>query len=502
MIHESSINYQNLIRDLAEMYPFDVAEVVIVELIANALDAKATKIAIDFDPKSKILVIEDNGDGMSESQFEQYHDFAVGLKTRGTGIGFAGLGAKISFNIANKVITETRSKTFTGGSNWYLKSKNKLIWEETKPVSLNGFGTRVEVRFSPDAHIPYSTNQYLIRLVQRHYLPLLDLDFLTLYQKRGCCSNDLRFVINGHEIKIGSLKKDLTLDKIKEFYPQKASKRIGYGVFGLASGEYPLGSDISGVLLCTWGKVIKAGFFNQFPGELGPRIFGIVEIPDFINFLTTSKTDFIRGWKHKELEKLYDPIRREFKAWLEELGMQSAEIIDTDETKKLENELKKIINEVPELSDFLGFRTNAPVYEPNEGGTTPVILGENLDTSIPDIDVCESSDLPTLDSEEYAAEALEKDEKGTTRAESISRKAKHGPKIAFYESPEKIDLSWIEGSKIIINSGHPCFYKVRSNVQSKRIHCLFAIANAVQKFLPDKGDTSFIDRMMKAWGEK
>ena len=75
--HESSVNYQNLIRDLAEMYPFDVAEVVVVELIANSLDAKATRICIDFDPQANVLVIGDNGAGMDRSQFEQYHDFVL-----------------------------------------------------------------------------------------------------------------------------------------------------------------------------------------------------------------------------------------------------------------------------------------------------------------------------------------------------------------------------------------------------------------------------------------
>jgi len=100
-IHESSINFQNLIRDLAEMYPFDVTEIVVVELIANSLDAKASRILINFDHRRKVLVIEDNGTGMNRSQFDEYHDFAAGLKVRGTGIGFAGLGAKISFNIAS-----------------------------------------------------------------------------------------------------------------------------------------------------------------------------------------------------------------------------------------------------------------------------------------------------------------------------------------------------------------------------------------------------------------
>jgi HSP90 family molecular chaperone len=143
--HESAVNYANLIRDLADMYTLDVAEVVLVELIANSLDAGATQIKISFDQKKRILIVEDNGCGMSAENFEQYHDFAVGLKTRGTGIGFAGVGAKISFNIADRVRTETRSKSFSGGSNWYFQSKTKLVWEDFKATNIRSYGTRVEV---------------------------------------------------------------------------------------------------------------------------------------------------------------------------------------------------------------------------------------------------------------------------------------------------------------------------------------------------------------------
>jgi hypothetical protein len=41
-LHESNVNFRNLIRDLTDMYIYDVAEVVIIELVVNALDAGAT----------------------------------------------------------------------------------------------------------------------------------------------------------------------------------------------------------------------------------------------------------------------------------------------------------------------------------------------------------------------------------------------------------------------------------------------------------------------------
>jgi hypothetical protein len=136
VVHESSVNFENLIKDLADMYPFDVGTVVLIELLANALDSKATSINIEYYPQEKSLIVIDNGKGMTKDDFRQYHDFAAGLKTRGTGIGFAGVGAKISFNIANQVITETKSPSFSGGSNWYFDANKKLIWEDIPPSNL------------------------------------------------------------------------------------------------------------------------------------------------------------------------------------------------------------------------------------------------------------------------------------------------------------------------------------------------------------------------------
>lgn len=94
-LHYNSVNFRNLIKDLADMYTCPVPEVILTELVANSLDAKAKKIDVKYDSSEQLLIVEDNGEGMSKKQFEEYHDFAAGLKTRGSGIGFAGLGARI-----------------------------------------------------------------------------------------------------------------------------------------------------------------------------------------------------------------------------------------------------------------------------------------------------------------------------------------------------------------------------------------------------------------------
>lgn len=504
-VHESAVNYENLIRDLADMYPFDVGAVVIVELVANALDSKATTISIDFDPRSRVLVVTDNGTGMSASDFDQYHDFAAGLKTRGMGIGFAGVGAKISFNVATKVLTETRSKSFVGGSNWYLQSKKRLIWEDMKPVYLIEQGTRVEVYFREDANLPFSSGNDIVNLLRLHYLPLLDKKFLLLYEQMEYYGQELRFVVNGQMVEPDYIASDYSLENVREFFPQKQGKRFGYGILGLAAKEYPMGESICGVLLCTRGKVIKSDMFNQFPSDIGPRILGVVEIPEFVHFLTSAKTDFIRRRRLKEFEKLYDPIRQEFKAWLNQIGVESSEVSATDEAFKIERELRKLIDDVPELAEFFGFRETKDILQKSPSSEVMATIHEGAEVTFPVGEGEAGQGDAPLDVGDDPGQSLVNDEdKGTIPSEPISRKGRRGPRIAFSEFPSRIDLAWVDGNIIVINTGHPAYTKVNSSSVAKRLHYMFAIASAVHKFIltGSSEDLMLPDRLLSAWGKK
>ena len=504
-VNESSVNFGNLIRDLAEMYPFDVSEVVVVELIANSLDAKAKLISIDFDAGENRLVVQDNGDGMTSEQFADYHDFAAGLKLRGTGIGFAGLGAKVSFNSADRVATETRSDSFEGGSNWYLKSKKKLVWEEIQPTRLHGQGTRVEVQFRSAAKPTYRDTEDLVALLRRHYLPLLEPKFLELYQQMGHYSSGFRFAVNGQVVRPSGVADELSLDRVREFFPKRRGKLFGYGILGVARSEYPVAPDVCGVLICTYGKIIKAELFSQFPGTLGPRLFGMVEAPDLVKFLTTAKTDFIRRGKQKEFERLYDPIRQEFREWLKDIGVEPTEVEGTDEARKLERELKKLVDEVPELADFFGFRSKKRVLAPDSDGDVPAATHQGVELTFPVGEGTKGRGTGVVDVGDDPGEALLEKQQGDERATPISRRARRGPKIAFAEAPDRMDLAWVEGSDVVINSAHPAYLRNRGNSKARRLHSLFAIGSAVQRFLAAEGETPdlmFLDRMMQAWGKK
>lgn len=510
-IHISSVNHKNLIKDLAQMYPEDVSEVIVAELIANSLDSKADCIKIDTNPIEKTLVISDNGKGMSCSQFNQYHDFAAGLKVKGQTIGFAGVGAKISFNIACRVKTETRSSNFTGGSDWHFNDGEKLIWEDIKPnhIPSNSTGTRVEIHFPPDFDFPYS-DKYLSDIIKHHYLPLLDKRFLELYGDTDFYPISMRFVINGNELPVTQTEERYSLEKVKDFYPaNKKGNKVGFGIFGLSSEDYPISQSRCGIMLCTYGKVIKSELFRQFTGQHGSRILGIVEIPKLINFLNTSKSDFTcpRG-KGRTLEALLDPVRKEFKDWLSEIGVSD---IDTNhnasEIAKLEREINKMIPHIPELSELFSSKSkiDKALVQNNEGdiGSHPE---EGINITYPSGQNGNKNGkigpvTPGPDEGESLSEG------GEERAKPISRTRKTGPKIAFSSRVDEPELAWIEGNSIIINSGHSSYEKANANTNalSRTLHNLFSIGSAIQKHIQaDENrdpDPLFLDKWMLAWGE-
>jgi len=509
-IHESSIDFRRLIQDLADMYPQEVSEVVITELIANSLDAKASEIRIDYNPNQRILIFQDNGDGMGQKQFEEYHDFAAGLKRRGTGIGFAGLGAKISFNVASRVVTETRSRSFSGGSDWYLQSAKKLVWEDRNPIYQKDLGTRVEIHFRTQAKIAYQTRDDIVAVIQSQYLPLLDDRFMRLYSERmKTYPADLTFIVNRESVPRFRIRDHFKLSQYHEFAPTRRKKGYGFGFLGLAETEYPLGINNCGVYLCTFGKMVKPEFFNQFPGRFGSRIMGLVEVPELINFLTTSKTDFTRRGKPKlpRLENFIGPIREELKAWLQKLGVESIEVLEKAETLKLERELKKIMDEFPELGNFFGQYFRKQILAQNPAGVHQALEMEGAELNFPMGEGQHGEGARISVPGDMPGSSMVNEQNGDNRADTLERNTRRGPKCRFINAPDQEKLSWAEGNYININHGHPLFRRFEGKKAITFMLDMMSIAMAIQRLKildnpDDEPDLEFIDRMMAKWATK
>jgi hypothetical protein len=260
----SRVNARHLLDDLASSYTFAVEEAVLVELIANSLDAKSSEIHLTVNEKGRSLSIEDNGTGMSEEDFEKYHDLAESRKERGHGIGFAGLGGKLAHKVARKVITETQSATYHGASEWYFKGDD-LEWTSRGSKALKHVGTRVTLHLEQTAQSMLGLD-FVESVIRDHYGTLLDPFLSEIYQWESIYPNGVAFHINGQPLPRHPVVPNEAVELKKEvnvYSKGRKRRRIGRALFILL--KEPIPEERQGITIATYGKTIKRDTLSAHP---------------------------------------------------------------------------------------------------------------------------------------------------------------------------------------------------------------------------------------------
>lgn len=501
-IHRSKINVRRLVADLVGMYSEDIFDVVLSELVANSLDAKATLIDIRWDGLERVLTIEDNGRGMTGRQFEEYHDFAVELKRRGTGIGFAGLGAKLSFDIAYTVITSTRRGAVTRGSEWAWDEDGGLSWTSTSPSLPDRDGTSIQIHLNETYDWTSIDHDRIVRTLKRSYLPLFLQDYLGIYEAVGIYSSELRFRVNGQLLHPDRSDLALNFSEKAEYEVKRGRNSIGIGSIGLVDGD---GSQFGlpyGVLLCTYGKVIKSELFGLPTGMLGNRLFGVYEVPGLSEFLTTNKSDLRdRPGKGRPLGKILDVVKGQLASYLEDRGVVLSDRKRGALSARIERELRNIVDQLPELQDFGTNRLRGSALAQDDQGEIKASPTES-DAEPPE----SGGDSGTKSGSREGANSQEPPHDATQdgSVQTRQRRAKRprGPQIAFEDQPARAEISWVDGDVITINSGHSAYSNRISGDPARLTYCMFAIAVAIDKAgLVDQPEgTNYVETFMMAWG--
>ena len=500
--HHSRVNVRKLIEDLADMYPDHPFDVVIAELVANSLDSKAKSIGLEWDDTAGILTITDDGEGMTAQQFEEYHDLAAEFKSRGVGIGFAGVGAKISFNIAGRVITETRRDADAHASDWTWSDNDSLVWRNSTADRLSGDGTRVEVHFNQH-HLPPGVDaKYLAEVLRSHFLPLLVREFARSYEHSGIYPACPKLAVNGVPMPRGGLAEVMGLSQSERFLVKKGDRPVGLGVIGLT--ENGTSNIENGVLLCTHGKVIKSEMFGLQTGPLGAGLSGMVEIPDLVKFVTTNKSD-LKGGRggHRELEELLHPVREKVKEFLAKHGVAQVEQRQNKLSANLERELTKMVKSLPELQDFDGLlakslklRRSETGHIPAEAATRQPVSGDSKQDNKNDGDGNQES------SGKSSNGALQQERRGQEQGKRQMSRRNQGPRVAFEEHPDRPETAWLDASTIVVNSGHKAYRQRITQDQAKLTYCMFSIGVALDKagLVEPSDGFSYVDKFIAAWG--
>ena len=121
--------------------------------------------------------LQDDGGGMVWKELKQFHNLAASNKTRGAGIGFAGVGIKLALLATREVVTESRRGKSHAASRWHLASREFAPYEPIPPPGfLTDHGTAVVLHLNHGLS-PLLDAGYIEHVVRQHFQPLLDPSF-------------------------------------------------------------------------------------------------------------------------------------------------------------------------------------------------------------------------------------------------------------------------------------------------------------------------------------
>ncbi len=317
--------------------------------MANALDSGARTVTIATAPADGVVTVVDDGRGMTRAELRRYHDLAASTKTRGRGIGFAGVGIKLGLLACAEVLTESRRGASHAASSWHLATRHRAPWTRVAPPGL--VATRgTAVRLSPsNALSPLLDGAYVESVVRRHYAPLLDPAFDEILGRHY--PDGVTFVVNGHTLeRAGDGAATSIAARVAR---QRRPAALGW----LRRAEDPLPEDERGVAVSTLGKVIKRGWdWIGLSPQHPDRVTGLIECPALAACLTLNKGDFVRTGARGSTYLAYRKgIQQAVATQLREWG-DAEEATDTrrPRLRPLERDLQSVLLDLADQFPLLG----------------------------------------------------------------------------------------------------------------------------------------------------
>jgi hypothetical protein len=512
---ETRVDLLHLLQDLADAYPGDLHETILTEIIANALDSGATRIRLVTDLSAQALTVIDDGTGMRRADLRRFHDLGASTKSRGQGIGFAGVGIKLGLLVSDEVITESRRGKEHISTTWMLTTRRRAPWHWTPPAGVVAErGTAVRLRLS-SALSPLIDSGFLEAAVRRHFEPLLDPFFDDLLRKHY--PNGIRFEMNGNELALGgALERDAR--EVAPVAVRLAGKRKPSAVGYLVRSDEPVAEDRRGVAISTFGKVIKRGWdwLGMMPA-VADRVSGLIEAPDLAASLTLNKADFLRSGPRGASFLAYR------KAMQEAVSAQLAQWGDAERgdlprqrrvarpiERDMESVLAGLADEFPLLAMLVKRaaggphklrvgRARAPEADPS---TIDMFAVPPVTAEAPPPEIATEEPAST---ESPAAEmpppTRRPAEVGMPGTDGRRQPTRLGLRIEFESRADDPELGRLVDTTIWVNDAHPAYRRAAAS-RAEGYHVALAVALALGKVAVDSTrEREFVLEFLARWGE-
>lgn len=519
---ETRVDLLHLLEDLRDAYPGAAEDTILTEIVANALDSGAATIAITTDPAVPSLTIVDDGAGMRRRDLRRYHDIASSTKTRGAGIGFAGVGIKIALLVCAEVVTETRRGAHHVASSWHLASRHKAPWRWVAAPGLVATSHGTAVRLTPTSALsPLLDPGFIEGALRRHFAPLLDpalTDILRDHYPHG-----VTFVLNGEPVSAWTWAAPETAPIAIRLGRKRKPAGAGY----LVREPTPLAEEQRGLAISTYGKVIKRGWdWLAVTPSTPDRIGGVIEVPALADCLTLNKADFIRsgarGATYLRYRKgIQEAVTQQLTTWGDapEPGERARRRATRPVERDLESVLTDLADDFPLLAALVEQRTRgqrrlSPVGRdaaPDTGAETPhgavVVARRHAHAAAVTGEAPSTGGTAVREAEPPTAVDTRTGVVAGSRAVSsrdgaaARRPIRYGLGIDFEARPGDPELAQLVESTVWVNEAHPAYRRAVAS-RSEGYHVALAVAMALSPLAVDPSkEHGFITAFLTRWGE-
>lgn len=505
----SNVNWSKVLENYRGNYNYNNEwEIVLSELLANSLDAKATQIRLSFNRRDKKIdvICEDNGKGMDEKDFEEYHNLgSLSKDKQSKTIGFAGIGAKLCLDLCDKIYTETSNGKKRLASVWFFDHsesvpKYRLVEPENKLSFKKGTFVKIEgLKFQN-----FDLEQAKSLILDNYRYSLKPL-------------GEIELEIN-NETLISEYKKKFEKIKSKEpldfSYPSKMGILTLTGEIIIAEiprkqKEKSKGIEID-IVVC--GKTITTESFDlEFNIQAGYEVLGYIRCDELIQIVKTSKDGLNKNTKlwnefKNFVSKFLEKYLKKERVWRE---FHQLKYLKTIFLEELGEEINKVLYQFPEFSEILNpakrrvllpDSTGSLIAKDSEKGqlTTGTIGGPNPGSE---------ETIPT--------EGMNANIRGLERGEEKKaiEKSKRvsGIKIISEEIPDSKErvIFRAHESLFILNESHPA-YKLSEDCGAIDLYSIFVIFDSIIEYsesmgiLKEEGAEEYLwrfyEELLKRWG--
>lgn len=380
---------------------------------------------------------------MTRDELVDYHNIASLTKFRGTGIGFAGVGAKIFLDRCEYILTETKSKSFYGATKWIFSNSTPTWMPIPTQNKIKNAGTFVEVKLKIDEDRKKLNISYVTKVLQEHYNAIL----LGYYPVREVRINGRKvYPREAHDVEV---RKDLDFTY---------SRHRIRGFLAKSKSEVP--DKFQGPRIVVCGKTIQQHWFRQHPLEI-ESFYGLILADHLVDILTTSKTQF--DYTSVVWKKFQAKVGGLLSDWLYEIGAKPRPTPTPSDMERLSEELEKSINKLLKMPEFTDLANTIFQNRIQRTISIPSDIGEHIGSEVEGKQIASGTlggpgeGIGTVGDEEGKGAVL--DETGATPVERVRRRVRGGIKIGYENQPNNVSEGWIDPSRqnCTVNSGHPAY---------------------------------------------